>query len=63
MCAHWTRARKGLENLVGDAVRVHYDGKHAHVQIRDRTLEVDRRDDAERTYTCPIELVTAALGS
>ena len=46
-----------------DPVAVRYTGGHAEVQIGDRTLDVDRRDDATRTHTCPIELVTAALGS
>ena len=46
-----------------DPVVVRYADGHAQVQIGDRALEVDRRDDASRTRTCPIELVTAALGS
>jgi hypothetical protein len=44
-------------------VSVRYDSGRAQVHIGDRVLQVDRRDDASRTYTCPIELVTAALGS
>ena len=44
-------------------VVVRYTDGHAEVQIGDRTLDVDRRDDASRIHTCPIELVTAALGS
>jgi hypothetical protein len=44
-------------------VHVRYVSGHAQVQIGDRALRVDRRDDDTRTYTCPIELVTAALGS
>jgi hypothetical protein len=47
----------------GDLTRVLYTGTHAEVQIGDRMLEVERRDSDARTYTCPIELVTAALGS
>jgi hypothetical protein len=31
--------------------------------VGDRLLHVERRDDQARTYSCPIELVTAALGS
>jgi hypothetical protein len=46
-----------------DPVTVRYADGHAQVQIGDRTLKVDRRDDVSRTYTCPLELVTAALGS
>ena len=42
---------------------VRYVDGHAQVQIGDRALAVDRRDDRSRTHTCPIELVTAALGS
>jgi hypothetical protein len=33
------------------------------VRIGERLLQVQRRDDDARIYTCPIELVTAALGS
>jgi hypothetical protein len=46
-----------------DPVVVRYVDGHAQVQIGDRALTVDRRDDRSRTYTCPIELITAALGS
>ena len=46
-----------------DPVVVRYTGNHAEVRIGDRALVVDRRDDESRTHTCPIELVTAALGS
>ena len=44
-------------------VSARYSAGHAEVQIGDRLLEVDRRDNDLRTRTCPIELVTAALGS
>ena len=46
-----------------NAVRVQYDDGHARVQIGDRELRVDRRDDDARGHTCPVELVAAALGS
>ena len=46
-----------------NAVRVRYTSGRAQVQIGGRELRVDRRDDASRTYTCPVELVSAALGS
>ena len=46
-----------------DPVVVRYADGHAKVHIGDRTLDVDRRDDTSRVHTCPIELVTAALGS
>lgn len=46
----------------GDTVRVRYTGECAEVRIGERVLAVDRRDNQGRTYTCPIELVTAALG-
>lgn len=42
-------------------VRTYKD--HTKVQIGDRTLEVDRRDDLARENICPMELVSAALGS
>jgi hypothetical protein len=45
------------------SLSVRYASDHAEVQIGERVLQVDRRDNAARTYTCPIELVTAALGS
>jgi len=44
-------------------VRVHYSDGRAEVRIGERVLPVDRRDNETRDYTCPIELVSAALGS
>jgi hypothetical protein len=44
-------------------VRVSYRSGHAKVCVGDRLLHVERRDDRDRSYSCPIELVTAALGS
>jgi len=46
-----------------DIVTVRYLDGCAQVRIGEHALEVDRRDDKARTRTCPIELVTAALGS
>jgi hypothetical protein len=46
-----------------DPVIARYVDGRATVQIGERELAVDRRDDESRTYTCPIELVAAALGS
>jgi len=46
-----------------DEVRVRYVGGLAEVRIGNRVLEVDRRDNDARAYTCPVELVSAALGS
>jgi hypothetical protein len=48
---------------VPDPVAVSYVHGHAVVQIGDRRLAVDRRDDTSRAHSCPVELVTAALGS
>jgi len=48
---------------MGDKLAVRYVDGHAQVQVGDRMLEVDRRDNDARTRTCPIEMVTAALGS
>jgi hypothetical protein len=45
-----------------DCVSVRYAAGRAEVQIGDRRLEVERRDAEGRTRTCPIELVSAALG-
>lgn len=47
----------------GSVLRVSYTQGCARVEVGGRTLEVDRRDDTGRARTCPIELVTAALGS
>ena len=49
--------------MAGDTVRVRYTGGGAEVQIGERLLNVQRRDNDTRTSTCPIELVSAALGS
>ena len=43
-------------------VSVQYVKGRAEVQVADHTLEVRRRDKTD-DYTCPIDLVTAALGS
>lgn len=48
---------------LGHVLRVRCVDGHAQVHIGDRVIEVDRRDNALRTKTCPVELVTAALGS
>ena len=47
----------------GDVVTVRYQDGHAKVRMGERVLEVDRRDNETRVHICPIELVTAALGS
>jgi hypothetical protein len=47
----------------GDVVSVRYTQGWAEVTIGDRSLVVDRRDNETRAHICPIELVTAALGS
>jgi hypothetical protein len=47
----------------GDTVRVRYTEDSAEVWIGERLLQVQRRDNDARTYTCPIELVAASLGS
>jgi hypothetical protein len=49
--------------LSSQPVYVRYVDGQAQVRIGARSLEVERRDDAGRTHTCPLELVTAALGS
>ena len=36
---------------------------HTKVEIGDRSIEVDRRDNPYRENICPMELVSAALGS
>jgi hypothetical protein len=49
--------------MSGDTVQVRYVDGVAEVRIGERLLQVQRRDDDTRTDTCPIELVSAALGS
>jgi hypothetical protein len=49
--------------MVADTVHVRYADGGAEVRIGERLLQVQRRDNDARTNTCPIELVSAALGS
>jgi hypothetical protein len=49
--------------MSGDTVQVRYVDGAAEVRIGERLLQVQRRDDDARTDTCPIELVSVALGS
>jgi hypothetical protein len=49
--------------MAADTVTVRYAGASAEVRIGERLLQVQRRDNDTRTDTCPIELVSAALGS
>ena len=49
--------------MAGDTVRVRYADGCAEVRIGERLLQVQRRDNEERAYTCPVELVSTALGS
>ncbi|MEA3437618.1 MAG: hypothetical protein U9R43_14205 [Thermodesulfobacteriota bacterium] len=35
----------------------------AEVQIGNRSFTIARRDEHNRSHTCPVELVVAALGS
>lgn len=48
---------------MSDIVRVQYAAGQAHVSIGERSLRVERRDDEQRTGVCPMELISAALGS
>jgi hypothetical protein len=48
---------------IDTVVRARYQSGRAEVWVDDRPLQVERRDDGDRTYGCPIELVTAALSS
>jgi hypothetical protein len=48
--------------MASDTVWVRYAEGGAEVQIGERLLRVQRRDNETRISTCPIELVTAALG-
>ena len=49
--------------MARDTVQVRYVDGSAEVRIGERRLQVQRRDNDARSDTCPIELVTAALGS
>ena len=49
--------------MAADTVHVRYANDGAEVRIGERLLHVQRRDNDTRTNTCPIELVSAALGS
>jgi hypothetical protein len=46
----------------GERVQVRYVDGRANVRIGERALTIDRRNDLSRADSCPIELVTAALG-
>lgn len=46
-----------------DEVRVQLVDAVVEVRVGDRVLEVDRSDNDARVATCPVELVSAALGS
>jgi hypothetical protein len=46
-----------------DTVRARLTEGRAEIQIGERALQVDRRDNSARDNTCPIELVSAALGA
>jgi hypothetical protein len=46
-----------------DLVQVHYTDGRAEVQIGNRALQVERRDNDARDHTCPIELVSVSLGA
>ena len=37
--------------------------EHAEVQIGNRSFTIACRDEHNRSHTCPVELVVAALGS
>ena len=63
LCAPTNAEVEPVEGLAARPVYVRYLDGEAHVRIGTRSLAVERRDDAGRTHTCPLELVTAALGS
>ena len=48
---------------MSDVVRVSYVDGEAEVQTEGRALRVSRRDDGSRVASCPVELVSVALGS
>ena len=48
---------------MSDSLSVDYVSGQAQVTIGDRSFTVDRRDNDARTLSCPVQLVSAALGS
>jgi len=44
-------------------VVVQYKNGFAEVSIGDNIIRVARRDETTREYLCPVELVSAALGT
>lgn len=48
---------------VENTLKVTYHNGTANVSIGGRTLHISRHDDDTRTDFCPVELVSAALGS
>ena len=48
---------------MSDLVRVSFLDGHAEVHIGQRALQVERRNEDNRSVTCPVELISAALGS
>jgi hypothetical protein len=48
---------------MSDRVRARYVDGRACIELGDRPLWVDRRDNDTRESGCPLELVSAALGA
>jgi hypothetical protein len=46
-----------------NSVNVHFEDGFAVISIGDRQLTIARRDTEASGYLCPVELVSAALGS
>lgn len=44
-------------------VTVKYRNGHANVLVGSRTLNISRQDENAPEYLCPIELISAAIGS
>lgn len=45
------------------SVVVNYQNGNARVELGDRALEIARSDAFSEEYFCPVELVSAAIGS
>lgn len=44
-------------------VDVHYENGRAAITAGDHTITIVRRDADTRSYLCPVDLVSASLGS
>ena len=46
-----------------NSVLINFKDGRANVQLGDRKIEIARRDAHALDYLCPVEMISAALGS